>query len=78
MPHVIVKLHPGRTEEQKRRLTEEIVKDVMAIANSPETSVSVAFEEVAPADWPEKVYRPDILDKQHTLYKKPGYKNPFE
>jgi len=78
MPHVIVKLHPGRTEQQKHRLTEEIVKDVMAIANCPESSVSVAFEEVAPADWPEKVYRPDILEKPQTLYKKPGYKNPFE
>jgi len=37
----------------------------------------VAFEEVDPADWPEKVYKPDVLDKQDKLYKKPGY-NPFE
>ncbi|MHB9097266.1 MAG: tautomerase family protein [Syntrophales bacterium] len=78
MPHIIVKLHPGRTEEQKQELTAAIVRDVMTIAKSPETSVSVAFEEVSPADWPEKVYRPDILEKQQTLYKKPGYKNPFE
>ncbi|MFN2269230.1 MAG: tautomerase family protein [Anaerolineae bacterium] len=27
MPHVIVKLWPGRTEEQKKRLADEIVKD---------------------------------------------------
>jgi len=78
MPHIIVKLHPGRSEEQKRQLTEEIVKDVMAIAKCPESSVSVAFEEVSPAEWPEKVYRPDILEKQQNLYRKPGYKNPFE
>jgi 4-oxalocrotonate tautomerase len=78
MPHIIVKLHPGRLKEQKQQLTEEIVKDVMAIAKCPETSVSVAFEEVSPAEWPEKVYRPDILEKQQTLYRKPGYKNPFE
>jgi 4-oxalocrotonate tautomerase len=38
--------------------------------------VSVAFEEVAPEDWPEEVYRPDILEKADTLYKGPGY-NPF-
>jgi 5-carboxymethyl-2-hydroxymuconate isomerase len=31
MLHIIVKLHPGRSEEQKQQLTEEIVKDVMAI-----------------------------------------------
>jgi 4-oxalocrotonate tautomerase len=78
MPHIIVKLHPGRTEEQKQELTAAIVRDVMAIARCPEPSVSVAFEEVSPADWPEKVYKPDILETQQTLYKKPGYKNPFE
>ncbi len=77
MPHVIVKLYPGRTEEQKRRLTEAVAKDVVEIIQCPETAVSVAIEEVPPAEWPEKVYRPDILEKQNTLYRKPGYKNPF-
>ncbi len=41
MPHIIVKLYPGRTEEQKKRLTEEIVKDVVTIAKCEEKSVSV-------------------------------------
>jgi 4-oxalocrotonate tautomerase len=45
MPHVIVKLHPGRSELQKTRLAEEIVKDVVAIAKCEEKSVSVAIEE---------------------------------
>lgn len=78
MPHVIVKLYPGRTEEQKQRLTQAIARDVVEIAQCRVTSVSVAIEEVTPADWPEKVYRPDILEKQDTLYLKPGYKNPLE
>jgi 4-oxalocrotonate tautomerase len=77
MPHVIVKLYTGRSELQKTRLAEEIVKDVVAIANCGEESVSVAIEEIKPEDWAEKVYRPDILDSQEKLYKKPGY-NPFE
>jgi 4-oxalocrotonate tautomerase len=76
MPHVIVKLYPGRSEPQKTRLAEEIVKDVVAIAKCEEKSVSVAIEEIKPEDWAEKVYRPDILDNQKRLYKKPGY-NPF-
>ncbi|WP_457570509.1 tautomerase family protein [Desulfovulcanus sp.] len=59
MPHVIVKLYPGRTEEQKKRLADAIVKDVMAIAECDEKVVSVAFEEIDPADWAEKVYKPD-------------------
>jgi 4-oxalocrotonate tautomerase len=77
MPHVIVKLYPGRSEEQKTRLAEEIVKDVITIAKCEEKSVSVAFEEVKPEEWAEKVYRPDILGNHKRLYKKPGY-NPFE
>ena len=77
MPHVIVKLYPGRSEEQKLRLTNEIVKAVVDIAKCEEKSVSVAFEEVAPDQWAETVYRPDILVTKNKLYKTPGY-NPFE
>jgi 4-oxalocrotonate tautomerase len=76
MPHVIIKLYPGRSEEQKTRLAEEIVKDVVAIARCEEKSVSVAIEEIKAENWAEEVYRPDILDHQERLYKKPGY-NPF-
>ncbi len=76
MPHVIVKLYPGRSEEQKIRLAEEIVKDVVAIAKCEEKSVSVAFEEIPPEKWADQVYRPDILDNPN-LTKKPGY-NPLE
>ena len=76
MPHVIVKLYPGRSEQQKTRLAEEIVKDVVAIAKCGEEAVSVAIEEINPEDWAEEVYKPDILSKPERLYKKPGY-NPL-
>ena len=73
MPHVIVKLWPGKSERQKTRLAEEIVKDVMSVLNYGEESVSVAIEEVKPQDWAEKVYEPDIVNSSEKLYKKPGY-----
>jgi len=73
MPHVIVKLWPGKSEEQKRRLTQEIAKDVMNVLNYGDESVSVAMEEVEPGEWAEKVYRPDIVENASELYKKPGY-----
>ncbi len=76
MPHIIVKLYAGRSEQQKKELTEKIVKSVVEVTACKEASVSVAIEEFEPHDWTEKVYRPDILDKQETLSKKPGY-NPF-
>ncbi len=67
MPHVIVKLYPGRTEEQKQRLADAIAEDLVQIAGCTEDSISVAFEEVAAEEWPERVYRPDILDNMDKL-----------
>ena len=69
----IVKMYPGRSDQQKLQLAEAIVKDVMAIAKVGDDAVSVAIEEVTPGDWTEKVYKPDILAKRDTLYKEPGY-----
>ncbi|MGD9236319.1 MAG: GNAT family acetyltransferase [Desulfobacterales bacterium] len=77
MPHIIVKLYPGRTTEQKKQLAREIVKSVTQIAVCEEKSVSIAFEEVEPDDWAESVYRRDILDKKENLVIPPGY-NPFQ
>jgi 4-oxalocrotonate tautomerase len=76
MPHVIVKLQSGRSEQQKAKIAEEVTRAVMAGANCTEQAVSVSIEDVAPNDWVEKVYRPDIIGKRDTLYKKPGY-NPL-
>jgi len=73
MPHIVVKLYPGRSEEQKSRLAEQIVKDVTTILKCGEGSVSLAIEDIKPDDWAEKVYKPDIQNKWDTLYKKPGY-----
>jgi 4-oxalocrotonate tautomerase len=77
MPHILVKVVPGKSDEQKSRLAETITKDVIDIFETKEASVTVAVEEVEKQDWAEKVYRPDIQEKWNTLYKKPGY-NPFE
>jgi 4-oxalocrotonate tautomerase len=77
MPHVIVKMYTGRSEEQKKALVDKIVKDVVAITECKERSVSVAIEEIEPAVWAETVYKPDILEGDGVLYKEPGY-NPFE
>ena len=73
MPHVIVKLWPGKTEQQKKQLAEAITKDVMSILHYGEESVSVSIEEVKSQDWAEQVYKPDIVNNLRNLYKKPGY-----
>lgn len=74
MPHVIVKLWPGKSEKQKQQLADAITRDVMKTLNYGEESVSVTIEEVNSDDWAEKVYRPDTVGYPDTLYKRPGYK----
>ena len=74
MPHVIVKLWPGKSEQQKARLAQAITKDVITVLHHGDESVSVAIEEIDADEWAEKVYRPDIEQKSDTLYKKPGYR----
>jgi 4-oxalocrotonate tautomerase len=73
MPHVIVKLWPGKSEKQKRELAERITKDIMDVLDYGEESVSVAMEEVKARDWLERVDKPDIQGKWDNVYKKPGY-----
>ena len=73
MPHVIVKLLPGRSEQQKAKLAEEVSEAVMTALDCDESSVSVAIEEVPSGDWTERVYRPDIIGNMGRVYKKPGY-----
>ncbi len=76
MPHVIVKLYAGRSEEQKQRVADAVQKAVMSTLDFADAAVSVAIEEFAPERWAEDVYKPDILESADRLYKKPGY-NPF-
>ena len=74
MPHVIVKLWSGKPEQQKQKLVDSVTESVMTSLGYDEDAVSVSLEEVEPADWTEKVYKPDILGGAAKLYKKPGYK----
>jgi phenylpyruvate tautomerase PptA (4-oxalocrotonate tautomerase family) len=48
MPHVIVKMYPGRSEQQKVDVAAAIVKDVVAITKVGREAVSIAIEEVKP------------------------------
>jgi 4-oxalocrotonate tautomerase len=73
MPHVIVKLVAGRSPQQKEQITAQITKAIMSAAKVGEDAVSVSIEDYALSDWTEKVYKPDIIDKPDTLFKKPGY-----
>lgn len=73
MPHVIVKLWPGKSEAQKQQLSDEITQAVARTLGYGKESVSVGIEVVQPSAWVSDVYDVDIRGKWDTLYQKPGY-----
>lgn len=74
MPHVIVKLWPGKTEAQKSKLARQITESVTSVLDYGEESVSVAIQEIDSSEWKDKVYDCDIKQRKGELYKEPGYR----
>ena len=72
MPHVVVKLWPGRNDEIKIELAKKIANVVVEELKVDIGDVSVAFEEVSRADWGEQVYKKEIKDNEN-IYLKPNY-----
>ena len=72
MPHIIVKLYPGRSREQKQELADEMTKTLMSVLGSKTEAISVCIEEVSPDNWAELVTHPDIESKPDTIYKRSG------
>jgi 4-oxalocrotonate tautomerase len=77
MPHIVVKMIAGRSEELKTALAEALTYAVVSTLECDEGSVSVAIEDVAKEEWTQKVYVPDIQGNPDHIYKRPGY-DPFE
>ena len=73
MPHVNVRLYPGRSDEDKARLADAIGQALTLTLGSSDRSISVTIEDVAPDDWMAEVYDPEIAGKADRLFKKPGY-----
>lgn len=73
MPHVIVKLIPGRSEEMKMNLAKQIAEDVSKGLDIGMGYVSVAFEEVEGEFWKEQVYKREIKDNGN-VYIQPDHK----
>ena len=76
MPHVIVKLWPGRTEEQKHALADRITGALKETMNASDSSISIAIEEIPELEWKDRVYDPEIMAKKDILYKEPDYTIP--
>jgi len=73
MPHVIIKMISGRSDQLKKELAEEIAQVIMKHTGNKEEDVSVSIEDIPRGNWMEKVYKIDIVPVWDKLYKKPGY-----
>ncbi len=72
MPHVIIKMYPGRSPEVKKELCDKIADIVVETVKCPPEAVSVAIYEIPPESWEKEVMEPDILPAGENLYKAPG------
>lgn len=73
MPHIAVKMFPGKSEAQKQEFSAKVVELAMTVFGSSESSLSVSITEVEPSAWDERVYDPEIAAAESALYKRPGY-----
>lgn len=72
MPHIVVKLWPGRNDETKVNLAQKIANTVAEELEVDIGDVSVAIEEINRNDWGEQVYKKEIKDKPN-IYVRPNY-----
>lgn len=75
MPHIIIKLWPGKTREQKKELAEKFTQDMSETLGVPEKGITIAFDEVCREEWYDKVHVP-LIDGNTTgeVFKPDGYK----
>jgi len=73
MPHVVVKLVSGRSDDQKARLAAAIERALIDHAGAVEATISIAIEDVPKEAWMACVYEPEIRPALDRLHKRPGY-----
>lgn len=73
MPHVNIKCFPRElNDDEKTALATDITAVIVRHLQSKESSVSVALNEIQPAEW-KAVWDAEIAPQMDTLIKKPGY-----
>jgi 4-oxalocrotonate tautomerase len=73
MPHIVIKMYPGTSEEDKVKLAQSVTQKVTEFTGKPDMAISVAIVEVEEDIWMNEVYDTEIKPNMDTLYKKPGY-----
>ena len=74
MPHVVVKMHPGRTEKQKRDCAKGVALAVMDAIGVEDVLMSVSVMEIPVDEWDAKINGIDRKDPDAVLYIPKGTK----
>ena len=73
MPHISVKMLQGRSEEQKKRLAEALVKTLTQELHCSDHYVTCTIEDFDARAW-QDVFRKDVAEKPSSaVYKKAEY-----
>lgn len=72
MPHITVKMFPGREDALKQKLSAKLAEVTAETLQVNTRYVSVSIEDIPEKEWDEKVYVP-MMQAADLLYKKPEY-----
>ena len=71
MPHIVVNIWPGRSDETKAELANRLALETAQVLQMDNEYVSVAFQEVPEADW-DAFCKREIDEKPENVFKRPG------
>ncbi|MBR5933832.1 MAG: tautomerase family protein [Treponema sp.] len=71
MPHIAIKMYPGRDEATKKKLADAILETASRELARGKEHFSVSIEDVPQDEWKEKVYDKVKSDKNTII--QPGY-----
>ncbi len=72
MPHIIVKMYKGRTEETKMNIANILADALSEKGGIDRSAISVAIEDIPKEKWKEEVCDKEFKDNDN-LYIKPEY-----
>ena len=71
MPHIVVNIWPGRSDETKTKLANRLALETAQVLEMDSEYVSVGFQEVPEAEWDAFCQR-EIEEKPDIIFKRPG------
>lgn len=66
MPYIAIKAYP-KDDATKQELVKKINQVFLEVWGCPQEAISISLEEIAPADWEEKVVKPEIEPKRDKM-----------